>query len=95
MAIDKEERELNAGGPEILSVMEVAELAFRCQEKEAKITLLPDGLRKLALVICSKLPERIGGPAEFFLTVSDEDTIAPAFGDITLEAYFKGMYKSS
>jgi len=92
-SINRNETELNVGGPEILSMNNIAELAFSSQNKQTKITYLPDWLRKFSLFIAKQLPESIGGPFEFFLTVCASDMIAPSYGEMTLEEHFKNLFK--
>ncbi|GAL31855.1 oxidoreductase [Vibrio maritimus] len=87
-AIDRSELELAVGGPEVLSTREMIELAFNAQNKESKITVLPDLVRKIGLVIAKRLPEKWGGAAEFFLAMMSQDAIAPSYGQQTLGDYY-------
>ncbi|MGF1876923.1 SDR family oxidoreductase [Photobacterium frigidiphilum] len=87
-AIDGDERELDVGGPEVLSGKDIAKLAFFAQNKPEQITCLPDWLRGLILSVVKRLPEKWGGPAEFFLTVMGQDAIAPRYGINRLGDYF-------
>lgn len=91
-AIDRNDRELSVGGPEMLSIGQIAELAFESQNRSVKVTNLPDWVRRTALFIATSLPERIGGAAEFFLTVSARDMIAPPHGDKKLADHFRKLY---
>ncbi|MGX9415979.1 SDR family oxidoreductase [Vibrio sp. WJH972] len=93
-AIDRNDTELDVGGPDILSINDIAELGFSTQQNPAKITCLPDWVRTASLLIARRLPERIGGPFEFFLTVCAQDMIAPTYGEKTLEQHFKYLYDS-
>ncbi|WP_045494781.1 SDR family oxidoreductase [Vibrio hyugaensis] len=90
-AIDKKETELDVGGPEVLSANEIARLAFSAQAKPVRNTHLPDMLRKVSLSIACHLPEKWGGPAEFFLTMLGDDNIAPTYGNHHLKDYFDGL----
>ncbi|OEF19693.1 SDR family oxidoreductase [Aliivibrio logei] len=92
-AIDKKEKEFNVGGSEVLSAMDIVNLAFQAQNKKPKTTGLPDWIRCIAVYITSKLPEKFGGPAEFFLTVMAQDMIAPKYGDHKLGEYFQAMFE--
>ncbi|SGY89229.1 SDR family oxidoreductase [Moritella viscosa] len=93
-AIDKPDRELDIGGPEVFSVSEIAKAAFNAQDKRVKITYLPDWIRKIALFIATMLPEALGGPAEFFLTAMAQDMIAPSYGNRKIDPYFKHIFQS-
>ncbi|EKM32974.1 NAD dependent epimerase/dehydratase family protein [Vibrio harveyi] len=90
-AIDSTETEINVGGPNVFSVNQIAQLAFKSQNKQEKNTHLPDLLRRAALVMVSHLPEKWGGPAEFFLTMLGGDNIAPTYGHHRLEDYFRKL----
>lgn len=87
-AIDRIESELDIGGPNILSVNEIARLAFNSLHKPERVTCLPDSLRVLSLYIVERLPQKWGGPAEFFLSMLGSDAIAPSYGYHRLESYF-------
>ncbi|WP_104038134.1 SDR family oxidoreductase [Vibrio jasicida] len=87
-AIEQNDTELDVGGPDVLSVNDIARLAFKSQNKVEKNTHLPGFLRAAGLLIVSHLPEKWGGPAEFFLTMLGGDNIAPTYGHHRLEDYF-------
>lgn len=91
-AIKRSDRELSVGGPETLSVGKIAELAFESQNRIVKVTHFPDWIRKAALFVAASLPERIGGPTEFFLTVSAGNMIAPAYGNKKLAEHFRKLH---
>lgn len=90
-AIERNETELDVGGPDVLSVNDIARLAFKSQHKPEKNTHLPDFLRTTGLSIVRHLPEKWGGPAEFFLTMLGGDNIAPTYGHYRLEDYFRKL----
>ncbi|MEH0670781.1 SDR family oxidoreductase [Vibrio owensii] len=87
-AIERNDTELDVGGPDVLSVNDIARLAFKSQNKVEKNTHLPDFLRTAGLSIVRHFPEKWGGPAEFFLTMLGGDNIAPTYGRHRLEDYF-------
>lgn len=84
-------RELDVGGQEALSLSQIVSLAFQALDKPEKIIHLPDFVRKMMLVLVRLLPENLGGPAEFFLTVSGQNMVAPTYGNHQLLAHFKGL----
>ncbi|MGF1833179.1 SDR family oxidoreductase [Photobacterium sanguinicancri] len=92
-AISKEQQEIDVGGPEILSVKAIAQIAFTAQNKPVKITYLPDWLRVFLVAIVKRLPVKWGGPAEFFLTLMGEDAIAPSYGEHRLVDFFATLEK--
>lgn len=92
-AISKEQQEMDVGGPEILSVKAIAQIAFTALNKPVKITYLPDWLRVFLVAIVKRLPVKWGGPAEFFLTLMGEDAIAPSYGEHRLVDFFATLEK--
>lgn len=87
----QDKREFAIGGPDVFSIKELAQLAFKAMDKPEKLLHLPDWMRRLALAIAKQLPEKVGGPAEFFLTVSGQDMVAPAYGEHHLLEHFKSL----
>ncbi|WP_375750600.1 SDR family oxidoreductase [Vibrio sp. HN007] len=95
-AVKKDESNLNVGGPQVFSHVEIAELAFASLHQKNKTTHLPDTVRKLALWIGKRfLSESKFGPVEFFLTVLGNDMVAPGFGHQTLESHFNRITKGT
>ena len=90
-AIDKIETELDVGGPDVFSANEIASLAFASQNKPERNTHISDFIRVVLLTIARRLPEKWGGPTEFFLTMLAEDNIAPAYGNHQLKYYFREL----
>lgn len=90
-AIERNDTELDVGGPDVLSVNDIARLAFKSQNKVEKNKHLPDFLRTAGLSLVRHLPEKWGGPAEFFLTMLGGDNIAPTYGHHRLEDYFRKL----
>jgi len=88
-AIDSDRKEIDIGGPQVLSHREIAHLAFQAVNKDAVITSIPDWLRKLVLWSLRRFSSsKLYGPLEFFLTVMAMDMIAPEFGTRTLQDFF-------
>ncbi|MCL1076134.1 SDR family oxidoreductase [Shewanella dokdonensis] len=90
-AIPRTEQELDVGGPEVLSIEQIAQLAFRALNKPEHIVKLPDWVRRMVLWIVARLPDRWGGPAEFFLTAMSQDAVAPAYGELRLGDHYAHM----
>ncbi len=88
-AIDDPKREIDAGGPDTLSYNEIAALAFETAGTPARITHLPDWMRRTLLALLRLFtPSRFYGPIEFFLTVSATDMTAPLHGSHRLRQHF-------
>jgi uncharacterized protein YbjT (DUF2867 family) len=83
---------LDVGGPETLTQEEIAQLAFAALDQPARITRLPDGLRKAALAVLPWVtPRRIHGPAQFFLTALALDMVGEARGTRRLSEHFQSL----
>lgn len=91
-AIPSNRKELDVGGPEILTTTEIAQLAFEAQCKNGRIVRLPDCLRRVILRLMNHLPEKWGGPAEFFLTVMGKDSIAPVYGEHKIRDHYAALF---
>jgi uncharacterized protein YbjT (DUF2867 family) len=76
------------GGPEIMTQDEIARAAFEALGRPARITHLPDALRRAALAVSPALPRRVSGPARFFLTALGLDMVAPRHGTRRLRDQF-------
>lgn len=80
---------LDVGGPETFTHLELARVAAAAVGRPARITLLPDWVRRLAVAALPRLtPRRIHGPAQFFLTAMSRDMVGAPFGTRRLSAYF-------
>ncbi|MGH1338089.1 MAG: SDR family oxidoreductase [Aureispira sp.] len=91
-AIDQPQQELAIGGPELLSQVQIAQLAFKSQGKTPKITYIPDWIRKVSLQLGRYLiPSKTFGPIEFFMTVLALDMVAPKYGTHTVGTYFEAL----
>lgn len=81
---------LDVGGPETFTQAEIAQLAFAALDRPARITRLPDSLRKAALAVLPWVtPRRVNGPAQFFLTAMALDMVGEARGLHRLSTYFQ------
>ena len=93
-SINKNNKELDIGGPEVITQLQLVETAFEVLKKEKKVTLLPDLIRKLALITVRTFTSaKTYGPVEFFMTVLAMDMVAPKYGKIKLKEYFKTLIK--
>jgi uncharacterized protein YbjT (DUF2867 family) len=91
-AIDRDEKEIEIGGPETLTQNEIASIAFDILGNKPKITHIPDWVRITILKMVKLLTGRkFYGPVEFFMTVLAIDMLAPEYGRHTLKEYFKKL----
>jgi uncharacterized protein YbjT (DUF2867 family) len=89
-AIGSKSNEIIVGGPDILTLNEIGEMALEALQKPKKIVHLPDWLRKFVIwALRIFTPSKFYGPIEFFLTLMAEDNIAPRFGNKRLKTFFK------
>lgn len=89
-SISKPIKELNIGGPEVLSQKEIGALALQSLNKEIKITFFPDFIRKLTIFILRIFTtSKFYGPIEFFLSVMGSDNIGEKFGEHKLKDFFE------
>ncbi len=83
---------LDVGGPDVFSQSELAMAAFAAVGKPARITRLPDWLRRAALVLLPRLtPRHIHGPAQFFLTALGQDMVGTPHGTRHLLDHFSEL----
>ena len=88
-AITSDEKEINIGGPDILTQNKIAELALKAYSKPLKVIHLPDWIRtSIIWLIRIFTSVKTYGPVEFFLTLMGDDQIAPTYGEYHLEDFF-------
>ena len=84
------QKEINIGGPEILSIEDITKLAFKVLNKKERIIYIPSRLlsclvRILKLITSSKTY----GPIEFFSKASTIDMVAPKYGNDKIKTFFE------
>lgn len=88
-AINSGEKEINVGGPDILSQNDIAKLAFNAYSKPVKIVHLPDWIRRSALWLLHTFTNsKTYGPLEFFMTTMVMDMKSPQYGIHKLADFF-------
>ncbi|RMG82534.1 MAG: SDR family oxidoreductase [Bacteroidetes bacterium] len=91
-AVGDNRKEIKIGGPEIFTQTEIAGLAFDAIGEKARITYLPDWIRKTALKIGKLFISKSSfGPFEFFMNVMAMDMVAPSYGKRTLYEFYKSL----
>ncbi len=89
-SIGSDEKEIEVGGPDILTQNEIAELALKALDKPVSIMHLPDWIRKVTIKAMRALTSsRTYGPYEFFLSMMAQDNIAPRYGIYRLKSFFQ------
>jgi uncharacterized protein YbjT (DUF2867 family) len=90
-AIDGEQREIDVGGPEIMTWSEVAALAFEVLGRPPKITRIPEWLMWSVVRLVRLFNRHQGELLAFFTTMATTDVVAPAAGAHTLEDHFRSL----
>ena len=88
-AIDSDQKEVEAGGPDILSQNEIAALALQAWKRPVKISHIPAWVQKVLLGLMRTFTSsKTYGPFEFFLSMMARDNVAPRYGVHRLEQFF-------
>ena len=84
------QKEIEVGGPDILTQNEIAKLALKAWKNPVKITHIPNYLRKMLIgFLRAFTSQKTYGPYEFFLTMMAQDNIAPRYGIHRIESFFE------
>jgi uncharacterized protein YbjT (DUF2867 family) len=87
-ALEGEKKEIDVGGPQILTYREVAKLAFEAQGKPIKITSIPVWLTRFMVAVTKIINKHQGELLAFFATAMTSDAIAPTTGTRTLKDHY-------
>jgi uncharacterized protein YbjT (DUF2867 family) len=84
-----EEKEIDVGGPDVLTHNEILAVAFESLGKPVKISRIPIWLRNVILATLRLFTSvKTYGPLEFFMTVLAVDMVAPTYGKHHLQDFF-------
>jgi uncharacterized protein YbjT (DUF2867 family) len=87
-----DDKEIEIGGPEILTHTEIANIAFEVVGKTPKIVHIPDWMRRSILKFGKLfMSAKRFGPIEFFMNIMAIDMVAPEYGQHTLKNYFNEL----
>ena len=88
-AVNGVEKEINVGGPDIITHNEIVAIAFESLNKKIKISRIPIWLRNFILATLRFFTSvKAYGPIEFFMTVLTMEMVAPAYGKHHLKDFF-------
>lgn len=88
-SVHDSKRQIEVGGPQVLTHNEIAACAFMVAGHKVRITHIPVWATRAALWLLQTLTSsKTYGPIEFFITVLSMDMIAPVCGEATLKKYF-------
>ncbi len=88
-AIENHRREIDVGGPEIVTRREEVELAFAAIGQRTRVLRIPGPLLKAVLPLIRLSDRRRGEMLEFLAAISAADVLAPAHGSRRLGDYLR------
>jgi len=87
--IDESGRELEAGGPDILTQNEIARLALETHHKPSNIIHLPEWTRKFTVSLLKTFTfSKTYDPFEYYVSMMGRDNISPRSGVHHLKSFF-------
>ena len=90
-ALESTARQIDVGGPDVLTYREIADLAFDVLDKPRKITCIPKKLVSAAVGALRWLtPVKTYGPVQFFAAVMTMDVVGEPHGQRRLADHFRG-----
>jgi uncharacterized protein YbjT (DUF2867 family) len=90
-AMESDALEIGAGGPEVMTQRQAAELAFDVVGRPPKIVVLPMWLMRGGVRLIGMLNTQFGDLFEFIVTAGEIDGVAPRAGTTTLRSYFEEL----
>jgi uncharacterized protein YbjT (DUF2867 family) len=90
-ALEGENKEIDVGGPEVMTYREIAELAFKSLDKSTRITSVPLWVMKLVIAATRIFTRHQAELLAFFTMAMTSEVVAPATGSHTLGEYYKHL----
>jgi uncharacterized protein YbjT (DUF2867 family) len=88
-AIERKDKEIEVGGPDVLTHNLIAAMALKALNKPVKIIHLPDWIRRFSVWAARTFTSsKTYGSVEFFLTSLGLNMVAPTYGTHHLEDFF-------
>jgi uncharacterized protein YbjT (DUF2867 family) len=84
-------REIDVGGPDVLTFRDIAELAFRALGRPARITSVPVWIMKLGIAAVRPFSRHRSELLAFFTSAMTSEVVAPAVGTHRLAAHFESL----
>lgn len=85
------QREVDLGGPEVMTWNQVAALAFRVVDRPARITHVPEWMTGSVVRVVRAFNRQQGELMAFFTTMATTDVVAQSTGTHLLEAHFRNL----
>ena len=92
-AAEGTEKQVEAGGPDIMTQREAALLAFEVVGKPAKLTVIPLWLAFIVARLIRLVSRQFGDMAEFIVTAGEVEGVGPKRGTSHLRDYFQGLLR--
>jgi len=93
-AVDRDDKEIPIGGPEVFKYVEIANLAFEVLGKKPKITKIPTKLIKGLITLIRPFSKKYYTLAKFFVTAMTNDFVAPKTGIHKLRDHYLEIIKA-
>jgi uncharacterized protein YbjT (DUF2867 family) len=90
--LEGEELEVEAGGPDVMTQREAAELAFEVAGNPAKISVIPMWVARALVKFIGLLSKQFGDLGDFIVTAGEIDGVGPKRGTQTLKSYFEFLH---
>jgi uncharacterized protein YbjT (DUF2867 family) len=90
--LEGDQLEVEAGGPDIMTQREAAELAFEVAGNPVKISVVPMWLARGLARLIGLLSRQFGDLADFIVTAGEIDGVGPQRGTTTLRSYFEMLH---
>jgi uncharacterized protein YbjT (DUF2867 family) len=81
-------RDYAMGGPDVLSLRQIGEMAFHCLRKEPRFGFVPGWVLKSAGVVCRPFNANASALLQAFALLASRDGVAPSTGDHRLKDFF-------
>ncbi|MFK8048333.1 MAG: SDR family oxidoreductase [Halioglobus sp.] len=91
--LEANEPEVEAGGPDIMTQREAAELAFQVAGNPVKISVVPMWMARGLAKLIGLLSRQFGDLADFIVTAGEIDGVGPQRGTTTLRSYFEMLHE--
>lgn len=86
-----DELEAEVGGPETMTQLDAAKLAFEVVGNPPRITVVPMWLARGLVKVIGLLSSQFGDLADFIVTAGEIDGVGPVRGTMTLRSYFEEL----
>jgi len=94
-AVEGGPREIDVGGPEVLTHRDIAELALKSLGKRRRVSSLPVWLARLAVALTRLFDRQRGELLAFFTEAMTRDAVGPRTGRHRLSRYFQDLARQA